>query len=718
MKTEIKTINNIPTLHINGVPVSGLMSWNRYPSVEDTSVFRNAGLEFYSFMGTIVLPKEGESDDMNTVVDGAPPRMPLTRENIDSTMEMLLGVNPDLKILPRIILNPPQWWLRDNPDEVLRSWNIPKGEYKTIPRASFGAEAWQKYWTKALADTIRYFEEKWGDHIFGYHPGMGDCGEHTHCWWDNVCDFSPRQQKNFRKYLKQKYADIDALNHNWQKQYSSFDDILLPEGRRFSDNSARANTLFLPETEMDLIDFQEFSSHIVADTICQEAKVVKETLRELGKKKICGVFYGYINLVANSTQTTSGHNALTKVLECPDIDFICGPLSYAARQNGGTVMSQMIPGSMVCHGKLFYNEDDTGTHVVQNITHHGYIPATAEESIHAERRNFLETMRTGGSQWWMDLYGKGWFLSEELQNEFARLRQFAEKHYLTRQSNAQIAVFVSLESSFYVRDTPLPITGNLIEHQLAEVCALGASYDIYQLTDLPLLAKKGMLKNYRMCIFLNCTAVEKEMAECIERELKNTQRTLLWFYAPGYIRNSKRDAAFAAELTGIEFSAVESGIMPMLTECWLDGRRLSYGLNRAVYPRLTANDPAAEELGYFVNGTTIVGQKHGSGAALVRRKFADFSSVWSASPGLPSCMLTEFAAEAGVHIYSRRGDQIFTAPGWFGIHAKVSGDLEIPFPGTYRFRDAITGEEFPAGDKLLLKNLRRGETRFFELEKV
>ena len=158
--------------------------------------------------------------------------------------------------------------------------------------------------------------------------------------------------------------------------------------------------------------------------------------------------------------------------------------------------------------------------------------------------------------------------------------------------------------------------------------------------------------------------------------------------------------------------------MPMLTECWQDGRRLSYGLNRAVYPRLTANDPEAEELGYFVNGTTIVGQQHGSGAALVRRKFADFSSVWSASPGLPSCMLTEFAAEAGVHIYSRRGDQIFTAPGWFGIHAKVSGDLEIPFPETYRFRDAVTGEEFPVGDKLLLKNLRRGETRFFELEKV
>ena len=84
--------------------------------------------------------------------------------------------------------------------------------------------------------------------------------------------------------------------------------------------------------------------------------------------------------------------------------------------------------------------------------------------------------------------------------------------------------------------------------------------------------------------------------------------------------------------------------------------------------------------------------------------------------GLPSCMLTEIARQAGVHIYSGRGDQVFSAPGWFGIHAKCPGDLEIPFPEAYRFRDVITGETFPAGEKLVLRNLRRGETRIIELE--
>ena len=76
-------------------------------------------------------------------------------------------------------------------------------------------------------------------------------------------------------------------------------------------------------------------------------------------------------------------------------------------------------------------------------------------------------------------------------------------------------------------------------------------------------------------------------------------------------------------------------------------------------------------------------------------------------------MLTEFSRQAGVHIYSGRGDQVFSAPGWFGIHAKCPGDLEIPFPEAYR---VITGETFPAGEKLVLRNLRRGETRIIELE--
>ena len=154
----------------------------------------------------------------------------------------------------------------------------------------------------------------------------------------------------------------------------------------------------------------------------------------------------------------------------------------------------------------------------------------------------------------------------------------------------------------------------------------------------------------------------------------------------------------------------------MLTETWIGDRRISYGLSRAVYPRLSAKDPDAEELGYFVNGTTIVGRETGDGAALVRKEFPSWRSIWSASPGLPSCLLTEFAKEAGVHLFSRRGDQVFYAPGWFGVHSKRSGECEFRFPEEFEFENAITKEPCPCGKVLRLK-MKRGESALFRLHR-
>ena len=53
MKVNIASCNGMPTIHIDGQPVTGLMNWNRYPNEEDTALFRDAGVNFYSFMGNL-----------------------------------------------------------------------------------------------------------------------------------------------------------------------------------------------------------------------------------------------------------------------------------------------------------------------------------------------------------------------------------------------------------------------------------------------------------------------------------------------------------------------------------------------------------------------------------------------------------------------------------------------------------------------------------------
>lgn len=717
MKAEIQDFNGTPTIFLDGAPVTGLMHWTRCPSVEDTELFRSAGVHFYSFMGNLaVAPPEPVRPEELEIRDGGLERLLLSPENIDRVMEMLVGVDPEIKVLPRIIMNPPVWWEKRHPEELMVYYNFLRGEYVHGPRACLTSELWNALWQNNLRRTIGHFEAKWGDFIFGYHTGLADCGEHDYKWWDNAADFSAGQLRAFRLWLAGRYGSIDVLNRVWNSRFDSFDAIPLPAGERFADFGPRANSLYLPETESDLIDFQKFASDRMADTLLLEARTVKDELRKLGRTKLFGAFYGYINLVANSTQSTVGHSSLTRVLDSPDVDFLCGPLSYGARQNGGVSLPQMIPDSIALRGKLFYNEDDTGTHVYHGA-HHGYLPATAEDSWQAARRNFLATWSSGGTLWWMDLYGKGWFLSPELQKEFAFLRNFAEAHFADRRGSSEIAVFVSLKSSLYLRDTPLPLTGNLIEQQLFEIASCGAPFDLFQDEDIPLLAKSGRLGPYKLCIFLNLVAPEEPVREAIETYLKKDGRTLLWFYAPGYIRNDRRDAEAAGALTGIHFSAVESGIMPMLTETWFRGVRLSYGLTRAVYPRLSADDPEAENLGYFVNGTTIAGQPHGSGAAFAAKGMPGWRSVWSASPGMPSCILGELAARSGVHLYTERGDQVFRGPGWLGVHAKCDGPLELSLPGRFRCRNLVNGEEFPPSATLSLL-LKRGETALFELEDV
>ena len=272
MKLQIGKCHEIPTIFLDGKPVTGLMNWNRHPSWEDTALFRDAGLIFYSFMGNLFVEHADVPDEDLSTCDGAIDRMRMTPENIDRTMTMLLSVNPSIKVLPRIILNAPVWWLRENPDDVLLSYNVNTRTYERLPRPSFRSERWAELWTETLAETIEYFEAHWSEQIIGYHTGMGHCGEHTYQWWDHIGDFSPAQTRAFRKWLREKYSAVEELNDCWRSSYASFEEIPMPEAERLANYTVRAPSLLLPEKESDLIDFQKFSSDAVADTILLEAR--------------------------------------------------------------------------------------------------------------------------------------------------------------------------------------------------------------------------------------------------------------------------------------------------------------------------------------------------------------------------------------------------------------------------------------------------------------
>ncbi len=154
----------------------------------------------------------------------------------------------------------------------------------------------------------------------------------------------------------------------------------------------------------------------------------------------------------------------------------------------------------------------------------------------------------------------------------------------------------------------------------------------------------------------------------------------------------------------------------MLTETWLDGRRLTYGHPLAVLPRLLSTDNEAEELGFYVEGTWAAHPDFGRGASLISKQLDNWRSIWSSSPLLPSAWLQKFAQEAGVFIYSDCGNIVYRIGNLLGVTARIDGMAALNIPKLSDVIDYHTGETIARDCTRFSVELKRGETKIFKVE--
>ena len=227
------------------------------------------------------------------------------------------------------------------------------------------------------------------------------------------------------------------------------------------------------------------------------------------------------------------------------------------------------------------------------------------------------------------------------------------------------------------------LTGSLIEQQLNEIAAIGTGFDIFRLEDLPELVRGKRLKQYRFAIVLNAHVLDDGLRDLVEYELKKDGRTILWFHAPGIVRNGRFDVEGCNALTGIHCVMSEGQRSSLITEVLIDGQRFSYGTPRNINPRLCGADPAGKALGWIVEGSWIPFRKGANGAMLIEKE------------------------RAGVHLYSSRGDQVFPSKNWIAVHCKWDDVLELRLPEPGTWRDAFTNEILiENSDRLRLKTHR------------
>jgi len=506
---EVREHAGAPTLWLDGKPVAGLMHWNRWPTEGDVRIFADAGVHLYSFMVAPGMPDpSGAPVDYG---DGFAKLPILTPAFAEKTMATILAADPEAKVLVRLRMTTPDWWRKAHPDETVWVYDVNTRRYRHLPWAAPSSPSWRALVESSVRQSVRFFEEKWPDRVIGYHPGLVCCAENAYEWGVGIADYSPVHVKRFAGTVPDPEVYVSRT---------------LGDTRRLLD----------PVKEADAIAFLRFQAESMASDVCWLSHLVKDELKKLGRTKLCGAFYGYTTLPANQTDLlSSGHSAHAAVLSSPDIDFIAAPIEYSARQPGGVSLAQALPGSIALNGKLYWAEEDTSFHLVTNRGDR--VSGSAAATRDLLLRDFLDAYSHGGAIWWMDLFGEGWYREASFTDAVRECRAFAEANP-DRHSVAEIAVFVHETSVHAERIAPVPLSNELTGPLLGEVAACGAPYDVYRLSDLDLLEKKGLLNRYRLAIVANAHSVDTVLRATVKRTLCRDGRTVVWVGVPGYIEGA------------------------------------------------------------------------------------------------------------------------------------------------------------------------------------
>jgi len=672
---EIRTHNGGPTLFIDGQPNAG-MTFTAVDSANATKYigdFARAGVNLVSFL----MGYDAHHDL------GWPTDRPVDYETLDCQMRSVVRANPRARIFPRIHIDPPPWWCRAHPTAIAReedgaAWN----EGKNGMVASWASPQWRTAACDALAQLIRHVRQSdYAGHVIGYHVASGGTGE-WYWWslWENrLLDYSASNRMAFARFLRRRYGSQSALRHAWRDERATFRAAAIPS--REERLRGGVGVFRREKQSRRVIDFHDFHNDIVVETIELLAAVVKH---ETKRQQLFGVFYGYLESTAES-----GHLALGRLLQCPDVDFLTAPSAYWGRQIGrGQSRFDAPIASIRLHGKLWFDENDYRTCLTPPGSGYGRTESM-RDCIEVQKRELALVVSEGSAMWWFDMAG-GWFDDPHLMRAIARINRIAERSIgFDRSSVAEVVVCLDERSMSYVQPshTNHALGTRLLTRQKLELARMGTPYDCMLLDDLE------QAKPYKLYIFPNAFHVTQAQRRVIERVVKRHGRVSVWLYAPGFAGSGDWRARMAS-LTGFRLAcrmaARDATVRIVDDEDALGagrrGRR-RWGCGK-LNPLFFVDDPAATTLGVLDGGGET---------GLAVKRFDDWTSIYSSAVTLPTGLLRAIADAAGVHIYSRRDDALYVNASFLGLHTRTAGRRRLSFPRSTDVFDVFGDRQIASG---------------------
>ena len=684
----------VPTLYVDGRPHPGLGFWHptKPHGMEEWRQFARSGVSLF-MINLPLWPSDAGPSAPETVWERG--------------FELLEKAHPDFRAWIRLDLEPPETWLRAHPEEAQIHYDEQRGD-RFSWRVAFAAPLWRRETAGRLERFIATVEARWGHRVWCYQLHAGDCGEWAYSWKPVLSGYAPAQIAAWREWLRERYGHEERLREAWGDTSAGFENAEPPpwSGRLRPRQWPPASHLHDPASDRRLVDWLTFHGYAQADALARLAGVARRALESLGRKKLIAAFHGYhfAPYGAAYFYGNAGYSDLDLVLRSPDLDALCTPLAYIHRNPGGVTSHHNLATSIRLHGKLFFTEDDTFTHRAQ-WTPWRYCCRTAEETLEILWRNLAGILAEGGSQWWMDHDGGGWYLDPVLEKGIQQMRKVAEETLARDRAPCAQVVCVTNEASFRLLRQDVALSDLLWPRTQIELMRIGAPVEFVRVRDLAIAESRGETARWRFVVVSGCLWLDDEERALLERTLLGGGRHVLFLHGQGISDGRRLDLNRVSDLTGIRIRLYPLG-GPCRAEAVMEGRHLEWGTDREVAPILSVDDPNAEIRGWLERQYEAV---------LARKAQGDWTSWWCGVPGLPWFLLGRMSEEAGVHRYLDEGSQVMANRSLLAAHALSEGDCKLRLPGRRRVWEAVTGRDLGTVLGFPIR-MHRGQTHLWFLE--
>lgn len=615
----------------------------------------------------------------------------------DRVIEEVFRDNPDGYFIPRIKLNVPVDWCRENPEEVFVypggpetvegilelvgtlkqdyiGYDAPNGYYMAgdyvdprpnvgglIAMQSFSSKKWLADAKVTLERLIDRLEgSKYADRILGYHIAYGACGECV--LWGRVSqrygDYGISHKKAFYDWGIKKYGSREALGVAWQQPDIARDNLKMPTPNDRYEQLSCVERFFRGEPDQTIsTDFDLFMSEVNADAIEHFGKIVKEKTG-----KLVGAFYGYFLHINNASYT--GHLAIDRLLDSPYLDFLAAPKSYY-RNKAGEPGGVLTATQSINRKKMWLDELDNRTHLAKNVD-----PEWTSISMDTTRtvfwREFSKNLADDSGFWWMDL-GGGWFDSHEVMAEFSKLVKVADEVRRTEHKSASEILMLVDNECVYRMNINEELRLGFMEDFLCELHMTGSLVDVYRMADL----RELDLSQYKLIIFAHTFMIDGKTREFIKN--LPSDKMLMFNYTAGIISDNGVSLSNAENLTGAHLYPFDEP--------------------KYSFPSVRISKTGGMEIIDEDGGAILVGavKRENGGVNIINQK-----------PFMSRVELRKIADRAGCHSYTPVGNTVYGDERFIGVFPSCEGEIEINLKKKGDYINLVTNEEFKNTDKISL----------------